>query len=42
MGIDDISQLVKDKNYDVVEYSVEAEQNELSKIVSNISQRMDL
>lgn len=39
MGIDDISQLVKDKNYDVVEYSVEAEQNELSKIVSNISQK---
>lgn len=39
MSIDDISQLVKDKNYDVVEYSVEAEQNELSKIVSNISQK---
>ncbi|WP_151409799.1 ABC transporter permease [Anaerococcus sp. Marseille-P9784] len=39
MGIDDISQLVKDKNFDVVEYSVEAEQNELSKIVSNISQK---
>lgn len=39
MGIDDISQLVKDKNYDVVEYSVEAEQNELSKIVLNISQK---
>lgn len=39
MGIDDISQLVKDKNYDVVEYSVEAEQNELSKIVSNISKK---
>ena len=39
MGIDDISQLVKDKNYDVVEYSVEAEQNDLSKIVSNISQK---
>lgn len=39
MGIDDISQLVKDKNYDVVEYSVEAEQNELSKIVSIISQK---
>lgn len=39
MGIDDISQLVKDKNYDVVEYSVEAEQNVLSKIVSNISQK---
>ncbi|WP_454207364.1 ABC transporter permease [Peptoniphilus sp. Marseille-Q6390] len=39
MDIDDISQLVKDKNYDVVEYSVEAEQNELSKIVSNISQK---
>ena len=39
MGIDDISQLVKDKNYDVVEYSVEAEQNYLSKIVSNISQK---
>ena len=39
MGIDDISQLVKDKNFDVVEYSIEAEQNELSKIVSNISQK---
>ncbi len=39
MSIDDISQLVKDKNFDVVEYSVEAEQNELSKIVSNISQK---
>ena len=39
MGIDDISQLVKDKNYDVVEYSIEAEQNDLSKIVSNISQK---
>lgn len=38
MSIDDISQLVKDKNFDVVEYSIEAEQNELSKIVSNISQ----
>lgn len=39
MSIDDISQLVKDKNFDVVEYSIEAEQNELSKIVSNISQK---
>ena len=39
MRIDDISQLVKDKNFDVVEYSIEAEQNELSKIVSNISQK---
>ena len=39
MGIDDISQLVKDKNFDVVEYSIEAEQNDLSKIVSNISQK---
>ena len=39
MGIDDISQLVKDKNFDVVEYSIETEQNELSKIVSNISQK---
>lgn len=39
MSIDDISQLVKDKNFDVVEYSIETEQNELSKIVSNISQK---
>ena len=39
MSIDDISQLVKDKNFDVVEYSIEAEQNDLSKIVSNISQK---
>ena len=39
MGIDDISQLVKDKDFDVVEYSIEAEQNDLSKIVSNISQK---
>ena len=39
MSIDDISQLVKDKNFDVVEYSIEAEQNELSKIVSNISKK---
>lgn len=39
MSIDDISQLVKDKNFDIVEYSIEAEQNELSKIVSNISQK---
>ena len=39
MSIDDISQLVKDKNFDVVEYSIEAEQNGLSKIVSNISQK---
>ena len=39
MSIDDISQLVKDKDFDVVEYSIEAEQNELSKIVSNISQK---
>ena len=39
MSIDDISKLVKDKNFDVVEYSIEAEQNELSKIVSNISQK---
>lgn len=39
MSIDDISQLVKDKNFDVVEYSIESEQNELSKIVSNISQK---
>ena len=39
MSIDDISQLVKDKNFDVVEYSIEAEQNELSRIVSNISQK---
>lgn len=39
MSNDDISQLVKDKNFDVVEYSIEAEQNELSKIVSNISQK---
>ncbi|WP_071025673.1 ABC transporter permease [Peptoniphilus raoultii] len=39
MSIEDISGLVKDKNYDVVEYSVEAEQNELSQIVTNISQK---
>lgn len=39
MSIDDISKLVKDKNFDVVEYSIETEQNELSKIVSNISQK---
>ena len=39
MSIDDISKLVKDKDFDVVEYSIEAEQNELSKIVSNISQK---
>lgn len=39
MSIDDISHLVKDKNFDVVEYSIEAEQNDLSKIVSNISQK---
>lgn len=39
MSIDDISQLAKDKNFDIVEYSIEAEQNELSKIVSNISQK---
>ena len=39
MSIDDISKLVKDKNFDVVEYSIETEQNELSKIVSNISKK---
>lgn len=39
MSVEDISGLVKDNNYDVVEYSIEAEQGELSKIVNEISNK---
>lgn len=37
MSIEDISSLVKNKNYDIVEYSIEAEQDELSGYVSKIA-----
>lgn len=36
MSLEDIYELVKTKNYDIVEYSIEAEQDELSGYVSKI------